>query len=155
MVINVTTIYSMENMNIKGKSLFLAGPIPRDEGVASWKRKAVDILEKHGFSGTVLVPEKREFTAKVDYMDEIEWDLKALSTCDLIVFWIPRKKPHMLGLTSNVEFGYYINKKNIIYGRPDNADEISYLDWLYKKDTGETPFNNLEDLLVESIRILK
>lgn len=145
----------MENIDIKGKSLFLAGPIPRDENAISWKKEAIDILEKYGFSGTVLIPEKRVFVAKSNYMEEVDWDLKALSLCDLIVFWIPRKKPYMLGLTSNVEFGYYINKKNILYGRPDDADEISYLDWLYKKDTGKLPFNSLEKLLVESIKILK
>ena len=72
----------------------------------------------------------------------------------LIVFWIPRKKPYMLGLTTNVEFGYYINKKKILYGRPNDADDIIYLDWLYKKDTGNIPFDNLEDLLKEAIKIL-
>lgn len=145
----------MENMDFNGKSIFLAGPIPRDENAVSWKKDAIDILEKNGFSGTVLVPERKNFTAKLDYMDEIEWDLNALNKCDLIVFCIPRKKPYMLGLTSNVEFGYYINKKNILYGRPDDAYEIEYLDWLYKKDTGKKPFNNLEELLIESIKILK
>ena len=58
----------MENMDIKGKSLFLAGPIPRDENAISWKKEAIDILEKYEFSGTVLIPEKRDFVAKSNYM---------------------------------------------------------------------------------------
>ena len=150
----MNVIYSMEDINIIGKSVFLAGPIPRDNNVTSWKNDAISILLENGFGGTVFVPEKRNFVAKVDYMDEVHWDLEALEKCDLIVFWIPRKKPYMLGLTTNVEFGYYINKKKILYGRPNDADDIIYLDWLYKKDTGNIPFDNLEDLLKEAIKIL-
>ena len=150
----MNVIYSMEDINIIGKSVFLAGPIPRDNNATSWKNDAISIFLENGFEGTVLVPEKRNFVAKVDYMDEVHWDLEALEKCDLIVFWIPRKKPYMLGLTTNVEFGYYINKKKILYGRPNDADDIIYLDWLYKKDTGNIPFDNLEDLLKEAIKIL-
>ena len=150
----MNVIYSMEDINIIGKSVFLAGPIPRDNNATSWKNDAISIFLENGFEGTVLVPEKRNFVAKVDYMDEVHWDLEALEKCDLIVFWIPRKKPYMLGLTTNVEFGYYINKKRILYGRPNDADDIIYLDWLYKKDTGNIPFDNLEDLLKEAIKIL-
>ena len=150
----MNVIYSMEDINIIGKSVFLAGPIPRDNNATSWKNDAISIFLENGFEGTVLVPEKRNFVAKVDYMDEVHWDLEALEKCDLIVFWIPRKKPYMLGLTTNVEFGYYINKKKILYGRPNDADDIIYLDWLYKKDTGNIPFDNLEDLLKKAIKIL-
>lgn len=148
-------IYSMESIEIEGKSIFLAGPIPRDENAVSWKREALNILEEHGFLGTVFVPEAREFVPKVDYMDEVMWDKAALDKCDLIIFWVPRKRPYMLGLTTNVEFGYYIGKKDIIYGRPNTADDIVYLDWLYKEETGKVIYDNLEDLLIQSINILK
>ena len=148
-------IYSMENLDITNKSIFLAGPIPRDNNAISWKSEAIKILDENNFNGTVLIPERRDFVAKSDYIDEVMWDKEALEKCDLIVFWIPRKKPYMLGLTTNVEFGYYINKKNILYGRPNDADQIEYLDWLYEKDTHKVPFDNLNDLLKESIKVLK
>ena len=36
--------------------------------------------------------------------------------------------------------------------RPDSAKGNGYLDWLYKLDTGNNPYNNMEDLLLEVIR---
>ncbi|HIT37237.1 MAG TPA: hypothetical protein IAB59_02000 [Candidatus Onthousia faecipullorum] len=45
----------------------------------------------------------------------------------------------------------YIQKK-IIYGRPDDAVKIKYLDWLYEFDYNEKPFNNLDDLLEEAVK---
>ena len=45
----------------------------------------------------------------------------------------------------------YIQKK-IIYGRPDDAVKIKYLDWLYELDYNEKPFNNLDDLLEEAVK---
>ena len=43
------------------------------------------------------------------------------------------------------------NKGKIIYGRPDNATKIKYLDWLYKEDYNKIPINDLDELLKESI----
>lgn len=53
--------------------------------------------------------------------------------------------------TTNVEFGYWLHSGKVIYGRPDNASKIKYLDWLYKLDYKENPFNNLRELLNGSI----
>ena len=154
MVSNMKVIYSMEKLEIVGKSIFLAGPIPRDNYAISWKNEALKYFDKYEFSGTVLVPEMRDFLPKVDYMDEVEWDYEALNKCDLILFWMPRKRPHMLGLTSNVEFGFYINNKPIIYGRPDDADDINYLDWFYYKIKGKRPHSNLDELVRQSVKLL-
>ena len=43
---------------IKGKkSIFLGGPTPREENVASWRTEACKILEEMQFDGVVYVPE--------------------------------------------------------------------------------------------------
>lgn len=59
----------------------------------------------------------------------------------------------MPGFTTNVEFGYWVKSKSklkpgkVLYGRPDTAEKIKYLDWLYNKVTGQQPVNELTALL--------
>ena len=45
----------------------------------------------------------------------------------------------MLGLTTNVEFGYWLKSKKCLYGRLNNAYRTDYLDWLYKLEYEEEP----------------
>ena len=56
----------------------------------------------------------------------------------------------MPAFTTNVEFGYWLHTGKVLYGRPDSAKKIKYLDWLYKVDTNLDPYNNIEALLLES-----
>ena len=81
-------------------------------------------------------------------------DQEMLENADVIMFWIPRNKD-MLGLSTNVEFGYMLNKKNIVYGRPENADRCEFLDFLYKEKLNKDYLINLEDLVKETINYLK
>lgn len=39
------------------KSIFLAGPTPRDKNTPSWRPQALEILRDMGFGGPVYVPE--------------------------------------------------------------------------------------------------
>lgn len=139
---------------IKGqKSIFLAGPTPREERVKTWRKEACEILEKNGFDGVVYVPEYSTFRPLENYLNQVEWEREALSNASIIVFWIPRELKDMPAFTTNVEFGYWIHSGKIIYGRPDNSRKNGYLDWLYEKDTNNKPFSNLEELLNSSIEL--
>lgn len=43
---------------LKGeKSIFLAGPTPRENNDVSWRVEACKILEDNGFDGIVYIPE--------------------------------------------------------------------------------------------------
>ncbi len=75
------------------------------------------------------------------------WERIALTEVTTIVFWIPRHLPDMPAFTTNVEFGYWLHTRKVVYGRPDNAEKIKYLDWLYELDYGSKPINNLQELL--------
>jgi len=44
-------IYSFEEIKIEGKSIFLAGPTPRNNDVDSWRSEAINILRKNKFVG--------------------------------------------------------------------------------------------------------
>lgn len=138
---------------IKGeKSIFLAGPTPRGKDSLSWRKEACEILKKLKFDGVVYVPEYSTWKPKESYIDQAMWERNALTEADVIVFWIPRKLPDMPAFTTNVEFGYWLSSKKVIYGRPDDATKIKYLDWLYELDYNMKPYNNLQTLLEESVK---
>lgn len=133
---------------IKGeKSIFLAGPTPRGKDIISWRNEAIKILESLGFDGIVYVPEYSSWKPKADYVDQAMWERAGLSNATIIVFWIPRYLPDMPAFTTNVEFGYWLHTGKVVYGRPNDAEKIKYLDWLYKLDYNEEPIDSLEELL--------
>lgn len=138
---------------IKGKkSIFLAGPTPRSESVVSWRTEACKKLEELGFDGVVYVPEYSTWKPKADYTEQAMWERIALTEATVILFWIPRSLPDMPAFTTNVEFGYWLHTNKVIYGRPDNAEKIKYLDWLYELDYNEAPYNDLNKLLENAIK---
>ena len=138
---------------IKGKkSIFLAGPTPRDKNIKSWRKDACKFLEENGFDGVVYVPEFSNWKPLENYNDQTEWEREGLSNASVILFWIPRQLPDMPAFTTNVEFGYWLHSGKIIYGRPDDSRKNKYLDWLYGVDTGLEPIKNLNELLLESIK---
>lgn len=140
---------------IKGKkSIFLAGPTPRDENTISWRIDVCDRLEKLGFDGVVFNPEYSSWQPKSSYIDQAEWEREALTEATVILFWIPRDLKDMPAFTTNVEFGYWLHSGKVIYGRPDNSVKNKYLDWLYKTDYNKEPFNDLDKLLKETIKMV-
>lgn len=149
MIIN----YSDQEVIKNKKSIFLAGPTPRGENVESWRTMACQIIEQYGFDGIVYVPEYSSWKPKADYVDQAQWERDALANSSVIAFWIPRFLPDMPAFTTNVEFGYWLHTGKVLYGRPDGAKKIKYLDWLYKTDMNTEPFNNLEDLLINSVEL--
>ncbi len=147
----MNVIYSPEPVILLGPSIFLAGPTPRSRDVQSWRPKALELLEKMNFDGTVLVPEHRNWDYQFDYMNQVEWEWEGLENCSAIVFWVPRELKTMPAFTTNVEFGSYVRSGRAFYGRPDGSPKNSYLDWLYEKVTKRKPHNELGALLTRAI----
>ena len=151
MIIN----YSDQKVIKNKKSIFIAGPTPRDGKVKSWRTTACEKLNELGFDGVVYVPEYSSWKPKADYVDQAMWEREALTEATVIMFWVPRSLPNMPAFTTNVEFGYWLHSGKVIYGRPDNDVKIKYLDWLYKEDYNKVPINDLDELLKESIILAK
>ena len=128
---------------LSGKSVFLAGPTPRSESIASWRPDAFRMLEAFGFAGDILAPEP--FAGAFDV--QVNWEYRGLEGCNVICFWVPRHLQDLPGFTTNVEFGRYVNSGRILYGRPNGAPKTRYLDWLYSKMTGKEPFESLPEML--------
>lgn len=80
------------------------------------------------------------------------WERIGLTNASVIAFWIPRYLPDMPAFTTNVEFGYWLHTGKVVYGRPNDAEKIKYLDWLYKLDYNEEPVDSLEELLNISVK---
>lgn len=132
---------------VKGiPSIFLAGPSPRGRGEgfpADWRDEAFKLFEQKEFSGRLFVPRPTTGNAKT-YDGQIEWELHHLDLADCIMFWVPRKAPDMLGQTTNVEYGLYLKCDRVVYGRPDDALQIRYLDHIGRKYAKIEPLNSLE-----------
>lgn len=126
------------------QSIFLAGPTPRNTSIASWRPEAVSILERLGFQGSVLIPERRDWSTLKDYDEQFLWELDGLNRCTVICFWIPRVLPDMPAFTTNVEFGHFVGRKPIVYGRPPDICQNRYLDRLYQYyNLQDGPYNEL------------
>ncbi len=114
------------------KSIFLAGPTPRDAETKSWRPEALDILRAEGFDGTVFVPENSDGSASFTYDGQVEWELQALHSATVVLFWIPREVIQMPAFTTNVEYGHFIARPNVSIGIPSTAEKCKYLHSLAK-----------------------
>jgi nucleoside 2-deoxyribosyltransferase len=152
---------SVKKSCLENHSIFLAGPTVRGNQphLTSWRFEAIDIFKKLDFNGYLVVP---EFTSKQESDKGKKciplWEFNGLISCDVILFWIPRTK-ELIGLTTNWELGYWIGRDigKVIYGRPDDAYRIDYLDTMWEaihNENGTKPviYNTLEDTIKASIK---
>ena len=122
------------------KSIFLAGPSPRSESVPSWRPEALRLLNELGFKGTVFVPEDEDGWAKYSpeakanfsYDHQVEWELEALHSATVVVFWVPREVETLPGFVTNVEFGLFVSRRNVVLGFPPDAQKMNYLSSIAK-----------------------
>jgi hypothetical protein len=118
------------------KSIFLAGPTPREKNVKSWRIEAIKCLEDNDYDGTVFIPEFEDGIqddTKLDYSGQIEWEQRAMNMADIILFYLPRKMKDMPGLTSNDEWGYWKTSRKVILAFPENAEKVRYQEYFAKQ----------------------
>ena len=129
-------VYALEDFPKEySKSIFLAGPTPRDENVVSWRSDAIKALEEAGYDGVVFIPEQQGKTFK-DYDVQLEWETEGLNRADCILFWVDRQMRtdfEMIGLTTNVEFGEWFKSGKVVLGFPRDAPKNTYLEKKFKE----------------------
>lgn len=124
-------IYAQEAIpNQLSKSIFLAGPSlrPGQDGI-SWRIKAIEILEMLEYDGIVFVPEFRDgiFDDNFNWDNQVMWEDKCLKIADNILFNINRNiDNNLLGLTTNTEFGQWMDSGKIVLVTPLDADKVEY-----------------------------
>jgi hypothetical protein len=148
-------LFADQPPEVRQPSLFLGGPTPRSAEVPSWRPEALDLLRELQFTGVVLVHERRDWSVKFSYLDQVEWEYAGLEGCSIIAFWVPRDVQTLPGFTTNVEFGRYVGSGRCVYGRPDGAPHTRYLDWLYAKLTGRKPENTLRGTLRTALETIE
>lgn len=123
------------------KSIFLAGPSPRyyigsKIATDTWRHLAVDLLAEAGYDGHVFIPlPKFAFypgiatDQVIDYLRQIEWEKSAMNRADVLFFYVDRKQDNQ-GLTTNIEFGKYVDSGRMVYCRPRDAVKVRYMDEL-------------------------
>ena len=124
-------VYSLEPMPESfSRSIFLAGPTPREDDVPSWRPEALRLLEEAGYDGVVFVPEYPTVPFRVtdkQYPDQCHWEAEATEMSDCILFWLPRELATMPGFTTNHEHGEWFRSGKIVFGAPSDAPKIRYL----------------------------
>lgn len=135
------------------RSIFLAGPTPRDAHTPSWRREALRQLDGLGYTGHVFVPEDRVGGFHGDYTDQVEWETDALKMADVIAFWIPRDMANMPALTTNVEWGTWGDSGKAVLGAPPSATSVRYLKW--QADQYKVPvFTTLEETIACAVNLV-
>lgn len=142
------------------KSIFLAGPSPRDKETLDWRVEALEILKSLNYDGTVFIPiPKNKFYGQDDskdwtYDNQINWECEGRARADKILFWVPRNiLGKMPAFTTNIEFGEDLNSGKIVYGRPKDAEKCRYLDKRIQ-DRNQPVFETLSELLKYTISSL-
>jgi hypothetical protein len=137
-------------------SVFLAGPTPRKIETPSWRPEALKIFKDKGFKGTIWVPEWQNWSVGKDfnYLKQVLWEKRGLTTSTVIMFWVPRDLDTMPAFTTNVEFGRYVGMRPCVYGRPDHSPKNDYLDWMYNDLTGRKPCRTLDETIATTISCL-
>ena len=130
----MTIVYALEQPPKSfSKSIFLAGPTPRDKAVPSWRPDALALLKEQGYDGVVFVPESRDDACGVEYDNQIEWEEAGLNQADVILFWVPRELATMPAFTTNVEYGKWYESGKCVLGFPSSAKKMGYLAYYAKK----------------------
>jgi len=120
------------------KSVFLAGPTPRDAETPSWRPEALRLLKAAGFDGVVFVPEDRDITGCAinpeNYEPQIQWEDEGLQRADAIVFWVARElepdedgRLKMPAFTTNIEWGEWFDSGKVALGYPEKTPKMGYL----------------------------
>lgn len=132
---DIKVIYSdldAKELAYSARSIFLAGPTPRSPDVKSWRPEAIECFEELGYFGNIIVPEPQNGVWK--HRDaQIDWEQYYLNRCDVVMFWVPRNMLTMPALTTNIEFGMYLDSGKLVFGAPPEAEHVWYMQYCCKQ----------------------
>jgi len=150
------------------KSIFLAGPSPRNQEHLNWRKEALQILEVQGYDGVVFIPLPRDGGWPNSYEAQVEWENTHLHMADVVLFWVPRdlsvtrdvikdesaeRAMKLPAFTTNVEWGKWFDSGKAILGFPSEASKMRYLE--YEAGPQGVPVkHSLEDTLAAAVNRL-
>ena len=147
----IEVVYNLDPIPYTKACVFLAGPTPRSSLVPSWRHEALNWFQMghpdvrpYLSQMALILPEGEDGTFHGNGDAQNEWEYRAIEACDVLAFWIPRSFGELPGFTTNVEFGLWLDKPRVVYGRPDHAKKILYLDWLFRKRKRQDPCTQMK-----------
>jgi ADP-ribose pyrophosphatase YjhB (NUDIX family) len=157
-------VYNRQTPSISfSKSIFLAGPTPRNKNVKSWREEAIEILKNLNYDGIIFSPEDNPDNPEIcfpdyetdpeGYKEQVKWEQKWLSSCDCILFWIPRELSTLPGFTTNVEFGIYYKSGKISIGAPKDSAKNNYLK-VTSEAEGLIWYEDLKECIINALTII-
>ena len=155
----MTVVYALEKPpDHYEKSLFLAGPTPRDQSVKSWRPQALQLLKDEGYDGVVYVPEDRPDANGVtkfhgNYDGQVGWEETHLHMADVILFWVPRDTATMPAFTTNDEWGFWKKSGKVVFGAPETAEKCRY-QFHYAHKFGAPAESSLHDTVRSALNLL-
>jgi hypothetical protein len=108
-----------------------------------------EFATSHQIELVVFIPEPRNGIYSNNYFEQVEWEKRYLDMADAILAWIPSN------FNSSLKFGKYVDSGKLFYGRPDDTDQVGYLDWMYIKATGRQVSNSLRTLAKQVVNYLQ
>lgn len=151
-------IYTGEDIDRNNHSIFLSGPtyrVNKEENFdssESWRKKALKIFQYYNYPYIIYVPEYRNNKKPYNliYENQIDWEISAMDSSDVILFWIPRDLDNLPAFTTNVEFGLFLDSGKIVIGAPKEAPKNEYLKYRCKL-LGIPWYNTLEECIDASL----
>lgn len=159
----INFIYTLEKMDESIPSIFLAGcslrPIQFHLDIPRWRSEFIKFLELKNIQDipeiNLIIPEYRDeiIPDNWTYSRQVSWEVSNLKKSTIICFWIERSE-HLKGLTTNIEFGEYLNSEKIVVGYPEDSLNNNYL--TERLDLLSIPIHRTLNVLVDqSIEFLK
>lgn len=144
-------VYALEEIPDSSPSVFLAGPTPRNDKVESWRPAMLEVLREVGYDGVAYLPEPRHGQWPRHYIDQMKWELEAISKSTWSFVWVPRNLDTLPGFTTNIEFGEMLHTRpdRMLYGRPDGAPKTRYMDQRYESVCGRKPSTTMNEMVDE------
>jgi len=134
------------------KSIFLAGPTPREEMAPEWRKECIQLLEAAGYDGVVFDPMNPNFD-EADYDSQVGWEQDAMNMADVILFWVHRDMKLMPALTTNVEFGMNLKQGKVVLGYPPESEKMRYLHHMADKH-GVPVLDTLEKTVEKAVEMI-
>lgn len=158
----VVTLYAREpfpgHFDIR-PSIMLLGPTPRSEKVASWRPKALSLLQEKKFWGYVVIPEDRQLETfdETKKNEQYRWEWNAIDRVRCTMFWIPRTMSKLPGLTTNIEIGWIaaLYPRKTVIGLPPEAQHVGYIRQLAQERSNPAipVFETLEKTVEKAIQL--
>jgi hypothetical protein len=105
-----TVITATENINVTGYTVFLGGAI--DMGTAvNWQQQVIDAL--YAEDGLVILNPRREHFESHMLEAQIEWELSAMESADVVLMWFPAAAQAPISL---LETGLYMRSGKLLVG---------------------------------------